>query len=697
MPKRALVVLLIAFSLLTLLVPGMSLAAPFGQAEPAPIRLKAAQFTPSLGEAPNIPPGLTIASYAAGQRGYYIVQFVGPVLQEWKDQIAAEGAEILDYIPDYAFKVRMNPAEAVRVEALGSVAWVGLFQPAYKLSPDLLRDGVHVYSVRLERGANFGLAVAAIQTSGAELLLRSGDRLMVAADSAQLDAIAHVLDVAWVENFVFKEKFSADASGNFNEYAGSIIGADIAHANGYDGSGQILAISDTGLGTGSGTPHPDIPSGRITAIYDWATVDSPGCYDAFPDGAQDVDSGHGTHTSLSAISDGDGSGRGKGTAPGANLVFQAIEDYIETEVFCASSPDGYYLTGLPADLHDLFQQAYDDGARIHSNSWGSDVNGDYTQDSADTDDFIWNNPLMTITFSAGNSGTDGNSNGIVDNDSIGSPATAKNLLTIGASENDRGDDYPCDTGLAYTACAAQSGLNVIATYFQSWPTDFPTNPLRNDPIAGNAEQMAAFSSRGNTDDGRIKPDVVAPGTWILSGYSDKYQQEYDGSPNPQPNPDTWQYDGWGFPLTDEYKYMGGTSMSNPLAAGAAAVVRDFYDTDYAHDASAALVKATLINSAHDLLDENNDGVNDNDYPIPNVHEGWGRIDLANATDDSHLFYDVSPGLNTSDSTVYEFYVSSSGTPFKVTLVWTDYPSTAGAGTNLVNNLNLVVTSPSATQ
>ena len=80
--------------------------------------------------------------------------------------------------------------------------------------------------------------------------------------------------------------------------------------------------------------------------------------------------------------------------------------------------------------------------------------------------------------------------------------------------------------------------------------------------------------------------------------------------------------------------MGGTSMASPLAAGAVAVVRDFYQDTDGLSASAALVKATLINSAYDLLDENNDGVDDNDFPIPNMHEGWGRIDLAAATDEN---------------------------------------------------------------
>lgn len=200
--------------------------------------------------------------------------------------------------------------------------------------------------------------------------------------------------------------------------------------------------------------------------------------------------------------------------------------------------------------------------------------------------------------------------------------------------------------------------------------------------------MAAFSSRGPTDDGRIKPDVVAPGTWILSTYSGQYQEGYGDPVNPRDG--VFQSDGWGIPRSEGYKYFGGTSMSNPLAAGAAAVVRDYYSKVYSASASAALVKATLINSAVDLLDENNDGANDNDYPIPNNHEGWGRINLEKATDtDNHWFVDNSAGVSTGGNVTYQ--LAAKGGVMKVSLVWSDYPSTETATANLVNNLNLEVT------
>ena len=78
-------------------------------------------------------------------------------------------------------------------------------------------------------------------------------------------------------------------------------------------------------------------------------------------------------------------------------------------------------------------------------------------------------------------------------------------------------------------------------------------------------------------------------------------------------------------------------MSNPLVAGGAAVVRDYYQKAHGHSASAALVKATLINSAVDLLNEDNDGANNNALPIPNVYEGWGRVNLAAAVDGSRAY------------------------------------------------------------
>jgi serine protease AprX len=689
-------VLLSILLVMSLLSSGGALAQPSSQARGGLIRLKMAQFNPSAGERPNVPQRLLRQALREDLRGYYLVQFSGPVEQVWKDEVSALGGELIEYVPDNAFKVRMRPSEARQAARLGNVAWVGFFEPAFAISPAIAGDNTQLLRVRVERGGN-QVAVAALAAQlGAAAAELSGDELLIAADRSQLEALAtQGLDVAWIEPYTLFEKH--------NEYGGAII-MGTGFNSAYDGSTQIAAVADTGIGGGTAaTAHRDIPSSRVTAIQNFPGV-TDSCFQAITnDGAVDVDSGHGTHVAGSVLSGGDPGGFGRGVAPAAKLVFQATENYVTVSSLCRNLygyQNGYYLTGLN-NLYNLFQQAYTAGARIHANSWGSSVAGQYTANSASADDFIWDNKDMTITFSAGNSGVDANANGVVDNDSIGAPATAKNVITIGASENDRQGNYQCDTGLTYTSrdtsyqsgqtCSSMSGQNLLGTPRQRW--GFTANPVADDLSGGNAEQMAAFSSRGPTDDGRIKPDVVAPGTWILSTYSDMYQEGYDASPNPTTG--AYQSDGWGIARNAFYKYFGGTSMSNPIAAGGATVVRDFYQKVYSASASSALVKATLINSAVDLLDENNDGANDNDFPIPNVHEGWGRINLGNATDGSAKYVDSGTALATGASRSFDAVVGG-GSSLKVTLVWSDFAAAANAASTLVNNLNLTVTAPDGT-
>ncbi|MCL0043808.1 S8 family serine peptidase, partial [Peptococcaceae bacterium] len=103
-----------------------------------------------------------------------------------------------------------------------------------------------------------------------------------------------------------------------------------------------------------------------------------------------------------------------------------------------------------------------------------------------------------------------------------------------------------------------------------------------------------FSRRG-TLDGRIKPDLVAPGTWILS-----LADVTNG--------------GEGFSSTN-YTYLSGTSMANALATGITAVLRQYFVDIKQIEPSAALVKAALIYGAKDLPNE------------PRLAQGFGLIDL----------------------------------------------------------------------
>jgi len=202
-----------------------------------------------------------------------------------------------------------------------------------------------------------------------------------------------------------------------------------------------------------------------------------------------------------------------------------------------------------------------------------------------------------------------------------------------------------------------------------WPEDYPAAPFKNDPMANNAEQISAFSSRGPTLDGRIKPDVVAPGTFILSTRSTQIAR----------NNHAWA----AYPPNKLYFHMGGTSMATPLVAGAAALVRQYLRTVQGiAKPPAALVKATLIAGTARI---------GGGSEICDNHQGFGRINLdAVLAPDlpAVAWYVEGGGLRTGEEKSLDFEVTSTTVPLKLVLAYTDFP-----GDRLVNNLNLIVSDP----
>ena len=152
--------------------------------------------------------------------------------------------------------------------------------------------------------------------------------------------------------------------------------------------------------------------------------------------------------------------------------------------------------------------------------------------------------------------------------------------------------------------------------------------------------------------------------------------------------------GWGAGPNGYYQYMGGTSMATPLTAGAMALIRQFYTDIKGITPSGALLKATLINSATDLYPGQYANPLEHNPRLPNFAQGWGRVNVANATDNTHAWQDIADagGLATGGSQSY-FYESCGASTFKATLVWTDYPGATLAAKELVNDLDLVVTAP----
>ena len=262
-------------------------------------------------------------------------------------------------------------------------------------------------------------------------------------------------------------------------------------------------------------------------------------------------------------------------------------------------------------------------------------------------------PDMLVLFAAGNN----NESIAYDNNCTISPqCSAKNVLTVGAAETYR-PDVNYTYGVAFEAKDRPFKDDLVAS-----------------PANGEQQGMAMFSSRGPCKDGRFKPEIVAPGTYIISTESG-----YDTTNEKYPN------------RQNLYTVMFGTSMATPLTAGAAADTIQFLKEKGVANPSSALVKATLIHGARRM------GQGQYDAPyieipddFPNSVNGYGHVDLGQSFDlTNNVVYIEGVVSNQNDLVTYAFKKNSMGR-VKATLVWTDQPGTPGAREELVNDLDLQV-------
>ncbi|NLF38255.1 S8 family serine peptidase [bacterium] len=597
-----------------------------------------------------------------------IVQFAGPVEEGWRRAVAGAGAAVHGYLPNHAFIVSARPESVDALASVAPVRWIGEYKPAYKISSHLDEDAMFGTKSRLRTNidvdvarsnvavriitftpADADQAAAYAAHAGATVLLTSRGPakgyVRARATAAQIQEMARHAEVEWIEPYI-APRLHNDVSAQAPR-----MNAQTVWAAGLTGRGQIVGHADTGLDTGvnNATLHPDFTN-RVKAAFGL----TPGRGGAWSDL-----NAHGTHTAGSILGNGSASaGQFRGIAFEAQLVHQSVGD------------SGSSLPGLPDPIYPLYHQTYTNGARIHSDSWGSSAAGAYDAEAQNTDQYMWDYKDMLILFSAGNDGVDANGDGVVDPGSVGSPGTAKNVLTVGAAENAR---------------APGSGGLTAYTWGQAWPADYPAEPVKSDYISRSADNvhqgMAAFSSRGPCLDGRVKPEIVGPGTDVVSCRS----SATSGT-------------GWGV-YNARYLFSGGTSMSCPLCAGAAAVVRQYYAERSSHtNPTAALVKATLVNGARTLSYGQYGWQQYREIPPlprPNNVEGWGQVDLAPTllpgTGRTNIAVDrVTLATGTEHS--YSLAVGGSNT-LSVTLTWTDYPGTFAAEAKLVNDLDLFVIAP----
>jgi len=582
---------------------------------------------------------------------FYLIQLKGPILESWRQELKNQQVKLLEYIPVNSYTAKLDPSQFSAVSGLHFVRSVRLYGQQdtgpvtftaaasgemRSISPLVPNFEIITYDILLHRNEDLQIVIDWLRQNNVNIGSSSGRKIRVflLSDSGLINAISRLPEVAYLEEFV-RPKLHNDVARllmGLDAINGSILVTNLSQS----GEDQIVAVADTGIDD----THPDFNQ-RIAGIV---SLGRPNDY-------SDTN-GHGTHVAGSVLGDGsESNGQIRGVAPRAKLFFQSLMDR------------NGELGGIPHDLKDLFQEAYDNGARIHNNSWGATAFSMYRMNSLEVDEFIDTHPDMLIVISAGNEGQASArlnaQKGFVDWLSLGSPASSKNALTVGASRSNR-----------------TSGGYSTFTYNQQWPADFPDGPIADERISGNPECLAAFSSRGPCDDRRIKPDLVAPGTDILSTKSSRAPLR----------------NFWGSHSNNRYAYMGGTSMSAPLVSGCATLIREYYVKDRNHEPSSALLKATLINSTRWLT--GSDSVADHSF-VPNYHQGFGCIFMPWAIPNASMpnlrleFVDTWKSSQerfsmTGQRYRYKFSVSG-GNWIRICLCWIDPPGRA-----LQNNLNLFV-------
>jgi hypothetical protein len=559
---------------------------------------------------------------------YWIVQLAGPFNRQWFRQLERLGVEPFGYLPHYAVLARLTAGQRAQVAALPFVTWTGLYQPAYKLEPGLAEAAGEVRLVALLMpGAEAAPVADLVAGLGGtvDLVVESpiGVTVELTAGAAAIPALARQAEVFWLQ--AWSEPTTCNNSAQWVTQTGwrssappdTSLTARRVWGHGVRGQGLILSSTDTGLNTGHDMfSDPDLP---ISPPGVWPGHRKVAAFKLYQGASAGESPYHGSHVN-GTIGGNDSATGGTsyydGMAIDARLYFvdltSSTGSFVIPTNFYALWDTTYHGLGLPDSVRPIVQ---------HSGSWGwSNSQGTYLIQDASTDAFGWAYKDFLNIMAAGNESSTRR---------LRNPGIAKNVLTVGATQN-----------------------------------------------GTNSNAIASFSSRGPTQDGRTKPNVVAPGV------------------------DLWSARNTG---TNTYTQMSGTSMATPAVNGAVGLMRcyleqGYYPTGTPEPANRiGYISAALMRSMAMVSGDPNVG----SYTVPDNNIGWGRVDV-----DSLLYFpgdtrkliivDDTVGLATGEFKEIQFRVNSA-IPLKVMLAWTDTAAAPSANPTLVNDLNLELIAPGGTE
>ena len=408
-------------------------------------------FDPLMDEYPTFGE-LNTGDYGYSDRPVFVIQSDTSDISGISSSVEEAGGAILDYMPDSALLVRL-PIHVNAdnfLDSLANVRWSGQMPDIWRVSPEILGNTYLPSSqFNLQILPANDLTIEELTSLERDLSLISNYDQSTNCDSwlCTIDSV----DSMWIpllsKDWRILHIQIASTASVYNSAAREISGVQGAYEQSsisLDGTGEVIAISDTGLDE----DHGDF-DGRIRSVYSQFGPDNDN---------SDLLSGHGTHVAATLLGDGSGQSSALGMAPGATF-----------HMYTHESQSGFF--GIYGSLYGLFTHSWNQNARIHTNSWGTSNLGNYSQTSSNVDDFVSDYPGYMVLFSAGDIGGTNDSG-------ITPPGTSKNALTVGAST---------------------------------------TGSYGSEPSGS----VVSFSSQGLTNDGRIKPEIVAPGVLICSARAEE--------------------------------------------------------------------------------------------------------------------------------------------------------------------------------
>lgn len=627
-------------------------------------------------------------------RDAFVLQFATVPRPEWLEELKSAGVTVLNYVPQNGYVVLGDQAVLRRIVSRLPIQLFRIHQPFHKVSPRLRAASDSLVDAEILIAdvpeASDALAVLAGRTlQQLRMPEGSGDRTIhrVRIDALAVPQLASLPAVLWLDTYTppqpsgqrethltIGDTLVSNAGGVLSPVVGDHRQWITSKGLGNYRTAVRLAILDTGFDIGSSTDvHRDFRSALNASFitvrrYTNTAGSDADCYGhgTFVAGLLAGNAGgtpNATQTKDVGASGGpeDDYYMGLGILPETPLVVGRVFNYLpgpwNPDADCDFCFD-------PQDRRVIYQDLLNLGVGIVSNSYNNPRDPLYNAESQLLDRLVRNatgangGTPMVVYFAGGNA--ENNAQG-----RVSAPATAKNVISVGGSENFNPSPY-------------------------AEPTSF--NPSATGGVyADNGNQIWAVSQVGPTySDGRIKPDIVAPASAIESPRTRETsvcRAEIGGT-----NAGVGVLIDPASPVGERHLWSRGTSFSAPLAAGAGGLLYTWFRNTTGATPRPALLKAMQINLASDLSGAGRP---------PDSRQGWGKADLtrAFATDNRYIWNNEEANTLVTASGQRVLLPAGTGTgyrikdtnrPVRVTVVWTDAAGDPESLIALVNDLDLTV-------